>query len=63
MGRYGIWRLSPDKKYKWRGDVSSDQVDGVMFGFSWAYDTIPDEDIRKEIAKDVTDIVGTHFEI
>lgn len=53
----GIWRLSPDKKYKWRGDVSSDQVDGVMFGFSWAYDAITDEDIRKEIAKDVTDIV------
>jgi len=53
----GIWRVSPDGKYRWRGDVSSDQVDGVMFGFSWAYDTVKDEAVRKEIAKDVTAIV------
>jgi len=53
----GIWRPTPDGKYKWRGDVSSDQVDGVMFGFSWAYETISDDSIRKEISKDVTAIV------
>ncbi len=53
----GIWRPTPDGKYKWRGDVSSDQVDGVMFGFSWAYETIHDAEVRKEIAKDVTAIV------
>ncbi len=53
----GIWRLSPDGKYRWRGDVSSDQVDGVMFGFSWAYDTVKDDAIKCEIAKDVTAIV------
>jgi len=53
----GIWRLTPDGKHKWRGDVSSDQVDGVMFGFSWAYETVSDETIRKEIARDVTAIV------
>lgn len=53
----GIWRPSPDGKYRWRGDVSSDQVDGVMFGFSWAYEAVEDETVRKEIAKDVIDIV------
>ncbi len=53
----GIWRPTPDGKYKWRGDVSSDQVDGVLFGFSWAYETISDETVRKEIARDVTAIV------
>lgn len=53
----GIWRLTPDGKYKWRGDVSSDQVDGVMFGFSWAYESVHDETVRREIAKDVTAIV------
>ncbi|MCX8064915.1 MAG: hypothetical protein N3G21_07050 [Candidatus Hydrogenedentes bacterium] len=53
----GMWRPSPDGKYRWRGDVSSDQVDGVMFGFSWAYETVKDETVRREIAKDVTAIV------
>ncbi|MGC8738463.1 MAG: hypothetical protein ACP5UA_07430 [Candidatus Hydrogenedens sp.] len=53
----GIWRPTPDGKHKWRGDVSSDQVDGVMFGFSWAYETVNDESVRKEIARDVTAIV------
>ena len=28
----GVWRTSPDGRYRWRGNVSSDQVDGLMFG-------------------------------
>ncbi len=30
----GIWRKSPDGKYLWRGDVSSDQATGYMYGCS-----------------------------
>jgi hypothetical protein len=39
----GIWRNSPDGKHRWRGDVSSDQVDGVLFGYSLAYDLAADD--------------------
>ena len=28
----GVWRTSPDGRHRWRGNVSSDQVDGLMFG-------------------------------
>ncbi len=30
----GEWHKSADGKYRWRGDVSSDQVDGYMYGCS-----------------------------
>lgn len=49
----GQWRTSPDGKYKWRGDVSSDQMDGVVFGFSVAYDLMADETDKAIIAQDV----------
>ena len=48
----GIWRDSPDGIHIWRGDVSTDQVDGVMFGFALAYDLIADDAEKKKIAKD-----------
>ena len=28
----GVWRTSPDGRHRWRGNVSSDQVDALMFG-------------------------------
>ena len=28
----GVWRETADGRYRWRGDVSSDQVDALMFG-------------------------------
>lgn len=49
----GIWRPSACGKYKWRGDVSTDQVDGVMFGFALAYDLIADDEEKARIATDV----------
>jgi hypothetical protein len=53
----GEWRLSADGKYKWRGDVSSDQMDGVFYGFFMAYDLFADEEEKKVIAKDVSDLM------
>lgn len=53
----GHWRESADGKYRWRGDVSTDQVDGVLFGLSWAYDTIADDSQKAAIRKTVTDLV------
>ena len=28
----GVWRDTADGRYRWRGSVSSDQVDALMFG-------------------------------
>ncbi len=28
----GVWRETPDGRYRWRGNVSSDQVDALVFG-------------------------------
>ena len=48
----GEWRISADGRYRWRGDVSTDQMDGVFFGLSLAHDLIADEADRALIAAD-----------
>ncbi|HDP35435.1 MAG TPA: hypothetical protein ENN29_10040 [Candidatus Hydrogenedentes bacterium] len=53
----GVWRPSVCSNYKWRGDVSTDQVDGVMFGFALAHDLIADAAAKEKIARDVKAIV------
>ena len=53
----GIWRVSEDGAWRWRGDVSSDQVDGVMFGYAMAYDLVANDEERALIAQDVVAIV------
>lgn len=49
----GDWQPSPDGKYKWRADVSSDQMDGVFYGFKMAFDFLANEAEKKRIAEDV----------
>ena len=49
----GQWRLSEDGRYKWRGDVSTDQMDGAVFGFSLAYALIAEEADKALIAQDM----------
>ncbi len=53
----GVWRVSADGKYRWRGDVSTDQVDGVLFGFAHAYDLVADAGEKARIAEDVGALV------
>ncbi|HOQ89926.1 MAG TPA: hypothetical protein PLO53_09170 [Candidatus Hydrogenedentes bacterium] len=45
----GIWRLSPDGRYRWRGDVSTDQMAGAMFGFFCAWEYAADGTQRDRI--------------
>lgn len=52
----GTWRESADGRYRWRGDVSSDQIDGVMFGYDLAYEFLADDEAKKTIARNVTAI-------
>jgi hypothetical protein len=54
----GEWHDSPDGLHRWRGDVSSDQMDGVFYGFALAYDhgaTLADRHVIARNAKKLMD--------
>ena len=46
----GIWRTSPDGRHRWRGNVSSDQVDGLMFGVFVHVSGTDSPDVRARMA-------------
>jgi hypothetical protein len=52
----GEWHRSADGQWWWKGDTSSDEVDGHFFAYSIYYDTAADEGEKKEIAAYVTRI-------
>jgi hypothetical protein len=56
-GDDGDWQPSPDGVHIWRADVSSDQVDGILYGYAVAYDLVADDAQKKVIAKNVSAIV------
>lgn len=49
----GVWRTSDDGRYKWRGDVSSDQMDGVLYGYFMAYELVANDVEKVVIARNV----------
>ena len=49
----GEWHESPDGTHVWRGDVSSDQMTGVFYGFAVAYDLMATDEEKAMIAADV----------
>ncbi len=53
----GLWRISKDRKYRWRGDVSSDQMDAVFYGYMLAYDLVANDAQQKVIAGNIADMV------
>ena len=46
----GVWRASPDGRHRWRGNVSSDQVDGLMFGAFVHFVEADDPGVRARLA-------------
>ena len=59
----GEWHRSADEKWWWKGDTSSDEVDGHYFAYSIYYDTTADEAEKKEIAayvERITDHILDH---
>lgn len=46
----GEWHRSADGKWWWKGDTSSDEVDGHYFAYAIYYDAAADEAEKKEIA-------------
>ncbi|MBN1807013.1 MAG: hypothetical protein JW837_17325 [Sedimentisphaerales bacterium] len=51
------WRPSEDGKWLWKGDTSSDEITGHMFGYLFYYDLVADNDERKRISEHVCNIV------
>lgn len=49
----GDWQPTADGKRVWRTDVSSDQMDGVFYGFATAFDVFANDAEKKAIAGDV----------
>jgi hypothetical protein len=52
------WVLSPDGKWLWKRDASSDEVDGHIFGYAAYYDLAADENEKQLVADQVDRIVG-----
>ena len=53
----GTWRESPDGRRRWRGNVSSDQVDAVMFGLFLYATHIAGAGERNAIGATVAEVV------
>ncbi len=52
------WVPSPDGKWLWKRDASSDEVDGHMFGYALYYDLAADAEEKKRVAAQVDRIIG-----
>ncbi len=51
------WHLSKDGKWKWKGDTSSDELDGHFFGYYWYYYLVADEAEKQRVANHVSEIM------
>jgi hypothetical protein len=52
------WHLSADGKWRWKGDTSSDELDGHFFGYYWYYNLVADDKEKERIAHHVGQIVN-----
>ncbi len=46
----GIWYPSADGKWDWKGDTSSDELDGHFLAYGIYYDLVDDADARRRVA-------------
>jgi len=52
-----MWRLSRDAKWLWKGDTSSDEITGHMYGYLYYYDLVADASEKKRVKEHVCHIV------
>ncbi|MCS7253919.1 MAG: hypothetical protein RMK18_02420 [Armatimonadota bacterium] len=45
------WHRTEDGEWEWKGDTSSDEIVGHFFAYSIAYDLLPDEDLKRQVAE------------
>lgn len=57
--RDGEWHDTPDGAARWKGDTSSDEIVGHIYGYSVYFDVMADEVEKKQIAAVVGRIVGS----
>jgi hypothetical protein len=51
------WHKSEDNKWMWKGDTSSDELCGHMFGYFFYYELVADEEEKKIIRTHVAKII------
>ena len=51
------WRPSRDGKWLWKGDTSSDEITGHMFGYLFYYDLVADEAEKRHVGRHILSIV------
>jgi hypothetical protein len=51
------WRPSSDGKWLWKGDTSSDEITGHMFGYLFYYDLVADEAERQRVSRHIQNIM------
>jgi len=51
------WRLSKDGKWLWKGDTSSDEMAGHLFGYFCYYNLVADENEKKIVAEHYSRII------
>jgi hypothetical protein len=52
------WRPSSDGKWLWKGDTSSDEITGHMFGYLFYYDLVADSAERQLVSGHILNIVN-----
>lgn len=55
-----FWRSSPDGKWQWLDDTSSDEIAGHIFSITLFHDLVADQN-QKERAKNLIDRIVTHI--
>jgi hypothetical protein len=59
-GDGGEWHLSADKKWKWKGDTSSDEIVGHLFAYPLFYDLVA-EGAMKDRVKSLVQRIMNHI--
>jgi hypothetical protein len=61
------WHLSKDKKWLWKGDTSSDEMDGHMMGYFFYYEYAAGEEekqlIRNHVRKIMDKLIKTNYNL
>ncbi|MCK9413246.1 MAG: hypothetical protein M0Q53_13165 [Prolixibacteraceae bacterium] len=61
------WRKSDDGKWFWKGDTSSDEMDGHMMGYFYYYEFVAGEPekmlIRKHVSKIIDRLMETNYNL
>lgn len=58
-GQGGEWHLTPDQKWKWKGDTSSDEIVGHMFAYPLFFDLVAEGEMKERVKSLVHRLMST----